>query len=172
MSRFDYDGPQALRATVTQALEQVVDPEVALDIVVVGQGIGVFINDGTGSFGSGDVTPPTLTLRGESTVNILVDTPYTDAGAAAMDDIDGDLTSRVVAGGNVDTKTLGIYTITYNVSDLSGNPATSVTRTVNVTPQATVQEGPGGGGALELKLVLALLLAALWRARRLQRVER
>jgi VCBS repeat-containing protein len=134
-----------------------------IDIVVVGQGIGVFINDGTGSFGSGDVTAPTLTLRGEPTVSILVDSPYTDAGASATDDIDGDLTSRIVAGGSVDTKTLGIYTITYNVNDLSGNPAPPVSRTVNVTPQPTVQQSSSGGGALRLELVMALLLAA-WRA--------
>jgi VCBS repeat-containing protein len=137
-----------------------------IDVVVAGQGIGVFINDGTGSFGSGDVTPPTLALRGEPTVNILVGTTYTDAGATALDDIDGDLSSRVVAGGNVDTKTLGIYTITYNVSDLSGNPAISVSRTVNVTPEPTVQEGPGGGGALRAELAFLLLLAAILRARR------
>lgn len=137
-----------------------------IDVVVVGKGVGVFVNDGTGSFGSGDVTPPTLTLRGEPTVSILVDTPYTDAGAAATDDIDGDLTPRVVAGGNVDTKTLGIYTITYNVSDLSGNAAIAVSRTVNVTPQPTVQQSSSGGGALGLELAVVVLLAA-WRVRQL-----
>jgi metal-sulfur cluster biosynthetic enzyme len=34
--RFAYEGPEALRATVELALEQVVDPEVAMDIVDVG----------------------------------------------------------------------------------------------------------------------------------------
>ena len=32
----------------------------------------------------------------------------------------------------VDTQTVGSYTVTYNVSDASGNAATEVTRTVNV----------------------------------------
>ena len=33
----------------------------------------------------------------------------------------------------VNTAVAGVYTITYNASDTSGNPATPVTRTVNVT---------------------------------------
>ena len=82
-----------------------------------------------------------------------------------MDDIDGDLTSRIVAASNVDTKTLGIYNVTYNVSDRSGNAAPTVKRTVNVTPQATAQEGAGGGGALGLELAAVFAFAA-WRARR------
>ena len=59
----------------------------------------------------------------------------------------------------VNTTLLGTYTITYNVSDLSGNAATPVTRTVNVQPQAAALEG-GGGGALGLEMLLALLLVA------------
>lgn len=38
--------------------------------------------------------------------------------------------------GSVDTNTVGSYTIHYNVSDTSGNAATEVTRTVNVTTRA------------------------------------
>jgi hypothetical protein len=111
------------------------------------------------------VTPPTLTLLGASTVSILINDTYTDAGASAMDNVDGNVTSRIVASSNVDTKTLGIYTVTYNVSDTAGNAASSVSRTVNVTPEPTVPEASGGGGALGLELAVAWLLAA-WRARR------
>ena len=32
----------------------------------------------------------------------------------------------------VNTSALGAYTVTYNVSDLAGNPATQVIRNVNV----------------------------------------
>jgi hypothetical protein len=60
---------------------------------------------------------------------------------------------------NVNTTVLGTYTITYNVSDSSGNAATPVTRTVNVQPQAAALEG-GGGGALGFEMLLALLLVA------------
>lgn len=44
--RFPYEGPQDLLPTIVQALEQVVDPEVALNIVDVGLVYGVRIADG------------------------------------------------------------------------------------------------------------------------------
>ena len=51
----------------------------------------------------------------------------------ASDDRDGDLTAKVVVGGDtVDTSVLGVYTVTYNVSDTAGNAAVQVTRTVAV----------------------------------------
>jgi metal-sulfur cluster biosynthetic enzyme len=44
--RFAYEGPQQLLPTIVQALEKVVDPEVALNIVDVGLVYGVAIADG------------------------------------------------------------------------------------------------------------------------------
>jgi metal-sulfur cluster biosynthetic enzyme len=44
--RFAYDGPQQLLPTIVQALEKVVDPEVALNIVDVGLVYCVAIADG------------------------------------------------------------------------------------------------------------------------------
>jgi metal-sulfur cluster biosynthetic enzyme len=44
--RFAYEGPQDLLPTIVQALEKVVDPEVALNIVDVGLVYGVAIADG------------------------------------------------------------------------------------------------------------------------------
>ena len=79
-----------------------------------------------------DTTAPIITLLGDTTVTIEVGTTYTDAGATATDNYDGDLTSSIAIVNNVDTSTIGTYTVTYNVSDASGNAADSVTRTVNV----------------------------------------
>ena len=62
---------------------------------------------------------------------------YTDAGATATDNYDGDLTSSIVTVNSVDTSVVGSYTVTYNVSDAAGNAATQVTRTVNVTADVT-----------------------------------
>jgi hypothetical protein len=137
-----------------------------VDLVVAGDDVTVFVNDGRGNFGSGDSTPPTLALRGEPTINITIDAPFTDPGVTATDTVDGDLTSRVVAAGAVNTTVLGSYTITYSVTDLSGNAATPVTRTVNVQAQAGAEDG-GGGGAVGTELLLALVLA-LYLARRQQ----
>jgi len=73
-----------------------------------------------------------ITLTGEPTVTIEVGATYTDPGATATDNYDPTLTV-VVGGDTVDTTTLGTYTVTYNVSDASGNAAVEVTRTVTVT---------------------------------------
>ena len=80
-----------------------------------------------------DVGTPVITLLGDATINILVGDTFTDEGATATDDVDGDITANiVVAGDAVDVNTEGTYTITYNVSDAYGNAATEVTRTVIV----------------------------------------
>lgn len=44
--RFTYEGPQELLPAIVQALEKVVDPEVALDIVDVGLVYGVTVREG------------------------------------------------------------------------------------------------------------------------------
>lgn len=44
--RFPYEGPPELRATITAALERVIDPEVAMNIVDVGLVYGVVVEDG------------------------------------------------------------------------------------------------------------------------------
>lgn len=79
-----------------------------------------------------DITVPTITLTGNSTVNVECGDTYTDAGAIAWDSCDGDLTASIVLVNPVDTATPASYTVTYNVSDSSSNAATEVTRTVNV----------------------------------------
>jgi hypothetical protein len=140
-----------------------------IDLAVAGDGIAVFVNDGKGNFGSGDSTSPTLALRGQPTVNIVIDSPFTDLGATASDAVDGDLSSRIVVSGSVNTAVLGTYTLTYAVSDLSGNAATPVTRTVNVQAQAEATDG-GGGGAIGTDLIVLLLAA--WLARSCRRNAR
>jgi hypothetical protein len=78
-----------------------------------------------------DITSPTITLNGSATVSIDLGDTYTDAGATANDDKDGDLTSQIVKTGTVDVNKVGIYEITYTVSDEAGN-TTKETRTVTV----------------------------------------
>ena len=79
-----------------------------------------------------DTTVPVITLLGDEVVTIEVGTTYTDAGATALDNYDGDLTTSIVVTGSVDTSTVGTYTLSYDVTDTNGNVATTVTRTVNV----------------------------------------
>ena len=76
-----------------------------------------------------DTTAPVITLNDASTVEVFVGTNYTDAGATALDDLDGVVTVSSV--GTVDTTTTGSYEITYTAVDNAGN-TTIIKRTVNV----------------------------------------
>ncbi len=80
-----------------------------------------------------DTTEPEITLLGASPLEVNQGTTFTDPGATATDDLDGDLSASIVFGGDtVDTDTAGDYTITYDVSDDAGNAAETVTRIVRV----------------------------------------
>ena len=78
-----------------------------------------------------DSTPPTIALIGSNPVTVEAGSTYTDAGATATDSYDGDLTSSITTTSDVNTNTVGTYTVTYAVSDSSANSATA-SRTVNV----------------------------------------
>ena len=80
-----------------------------------------------------DTTAPVITLNGDAQITVEVGTTYTDLGATASDNYDGDITADINVTNPVDTSVIGTYTVTYNVTDSSGNDATEVTRTVNVT---------------------------------------
>ena len=75
---------------------------------------------------------PAITLSGQTNMTIQVGSTYTEPGYAATDDIDGDLTANVIVTGMVDTSTIGVYTLHYDVSDTSGNAAATQARTVRV----------------------------------------
>jgi hypothetical protein len=79
-----------------------------------------------------DTTAPVITLNGDAVVKIEVGSTYTDAGATANDNYDGDITGKIVTVNSVNCQVVGSYAVTYNVSDANGNAATEVTRTVNV----------------------------------------
>ena len=81
-----------------------------------------------------DTTIPVITLAGDASVSAELGTSYTDAGATAVDNIDGDITENITIVNPVDINTAGTYTLTYNVSDAAGNAAAQVTRVVTVTP--------------------------------------
>ncbi|HOE66495.1 MAG TPA: DUF5011 domain-containing protein, partial [Candidatus Hydrogenedentes bacterium] len=79
-----------------------------------------------------DTTAPVITLLGASPVTVEVHGAYSDAGATALDNYDGDLTGSIVAVSNVNVDVVGSYTVTYDVTDAAGNAASQVVRTVNV----------------------------------------
>jgi len=91
-----------------------------------------------------DTTAPVITLTGSSTINLTVGDTFTDPGATATDNVDGDLTSSITTSGSVDTSTAGTYTISYNVSDAAGNAATVVQRTVIVSVASSISFDSNG----------------------------
>jgi len=80
-----------------------------------------------------DTTNPTLSLIGPNPLTIGDCSTYTELGASADDGCLGDISGLVVINNSsVDTSVLGTYTVTYNVTDASGNSAIEITRTIHV----------------------------------------
>ncbi len=83
-----------------------------------------------------DKINPTITLIGESEITISIGDTFNDPGAKAVDNIDGDITSKIKTNGSVDTKNVGTYIITYEVEDNAKNKS-NIKRTVNVIARST-----------------------------------
>lgn len=83
--------------------------------------------------------PPVITLAGDLSMKILLNSNYVDPGYTAVDYTNLSVSADVVISGTVDTSTLGVYTITYSVEDDYGMQS-SVTRDVLVgdTPVVTL----------------------------------
>ncbi len=79
-----------------------------------------------------DTVKPVITLTGSASITIKRYSAYTDAGATATDNYDGNISSKITKTSTVKTGTLGTYTVKYDVKDNANNAATQVTRTVKV----------------------------------------
>jgi hypothetical protein len=75
---------------------------------------------------------PVIALTGPSTVNVECGGTYTELGATASDNCEGNLNDAVVISGTVNTTVAGSYTVNYDAADSVGNRAVRVTRTVVV----------------------------------------
>jgi len=85
-------------------------------------------NNGSGST-TVDTTAPVVTLNGAATIALKIGQLYEEAGATAIDNVDGIVT--VYISNNIDNGTVGIYTVTYTATDVAGNESIK-TRTVTV----------------------------------------
>jgi predicted peptidase len=83
---------------------------------------------------AGNPDQPVITLLGEKVINHPLGTPYTDAGAYALDPRAGDLSShlRVTGVAEVDTNTVGDYLVRYNVTNSAQLRAVEVVRLIRV----------------------------------------
>lgn len=79
-----------------------------------------------------DNTPPEITLKGDDPQKVYQGITYVDPGAIATDNLDPDIESKLqVDTSQVDTSTLGSYTVTYSLTDHAGH-TTTAERTVIV----------------------------------------
>lgn len=106
-------------------------------------GIGL----GDGDFLLGEVyvvdrTAPVISLLGDAEVSLGIGTEYSEAGATALDSLDGDLSGAIAVDGVPNTNVPGTYAVTYTVSDAAGNVGTA-TRTVVVLPEPDFVVTPG-----------------------------
>ena len=110
-----------------------------------------------------DEVAPTITVLGNNPASVEQHAAYFDAGANATDNADGDISAGVQTTGSVDTSTLGAYTLYYNVSDSSGNPAAQKSRTVNVVATTPTEEvvGSSGGSVSRDGILVVILPGAL-----------
>ncbi len=76
-----------------------------------------------------DTTKPVITLNGDATMTVEINTVFTDPGVVVADNSAEDIQAMVT--GTVDVTTLGTYTLRYDATDASGN-SSEVNRTVEV----------------------------------------
>lgn len=82
-----------------------------------------------------DSDNPIITLLGDRNITLALNTKYKEPGYRAVDYTDGKITRKVQYNEDaVDSTKVGIYTITYNVTNSKGNSAIAV-RTVKVVRQ-------------------------------------
>jgi hypothetical protein len=72
-----------------------------------------------------DISAPIITILGANSMNLSVGDTFSDPGAKAFDDINGDLTHDIKKISNINTAIAGTYAVNYSVSDTAGNFATA-----------------------------------------------
>lgn len=96
-----------------------------------------------------DVVPPVITLNGSSVIYTIKNAAFNDPLYTAVDNCDGDITSKVIVEGSVNTGVVGTYPLIYKVVDNAGNEA-MVERKVVVSAGFTADHGISKPGVIYL----------------------
>jgi hypothetical protein len=83
-----------------------------------------------------DSTAPVISITGNAKDTISLNSTYSDLGAIAVDNVDGNITAKIVVTGNLNTNAIGDYVKKYNVTDAAGNAAAEMTRNIHVRNDA------------------------------------
>lgn len=103
-------------------------------LIFIGILFFVLLNDKVNIFI--DKTAPVISLTGSQVINMNIHDVYTDPGAKAVDNADGDISSKIILSNNINSGRIGKYQVVYDVTDKSGNKA-YIEREVNVLAPAT-----------------------------------
>lgn len=143
----NYDGDLTENVTIEQ--KQI--SETQLEIIYTVSDTSGNIISKTRKVNLVDDVPPVITLNGNANISIIIGNNYKEQGAKATDNKEGNLTEKIQIQGSVDTSKIGNYTITYKVSDSSGNEATK-TRNVSVidVPKQATKGNDGEKGVIYL----------------------
>jgi len=125
--------------------DDILDGGLGADVLNAGSGTDTCTTDMSDTFVAScetvingqDSIPPVITILGNNPIMHPVGTTYTDDGATAQDDVDGDVTSSIITTNNVIENVIGVYTVDYQVTDMAGNTA-MVSRTVNVIDTSNI----------------------------------
>ena len=98
-----------------------------------------------------DKENPVIELTGDKYAYVFLNEVYSDQGAVAKDNCEGNITSKISVSNKVNTKQVGTYEVTYTIKDGSGNTS-SVSRSVRVSERnkvgtiyLTFDDGPQWG---------------------------
>ncbi len=81
-------------------------------------------------FDFSDKAAPTLTIEADIPVYLEQGEEYTELGFTATDDVDGDITDKVIVTNIPDTSVPGTYYVTYEVTDSSYNTTTATQKVI------------------------------------------
>ncbi len=119
-----------------------------------------------------DLVAPVITLTGDNPQTITVGSAYSELGASANDNVDGEISASIIIDASaVDTATVGSYRATYNVTDTAGNHAVEVIRTINVTESTTSEVSTtsvtkSGGASLANLLIFCIVYRLIFFLRK------
>lgn len=88
-----------------------------------------------------DTTPPVITLTGQRCIILKVGESYTDQGATATDDRDGNISDKITATSLPDISQVGTYEINYTVTDKGGNKTTETRYIIVIDNSKQVDPG-------------------------------
>lgn len=95
-----------------------------------------------------DKTPPEITLTGDEQTNLTIGTVYQELGYKAVDNYDGDLTSKVKIENNIDKDKLGEYEVKYIVEDKSKNKTEKIRKVKVINKTVSTLSTSRGGVAV------------------------